>query len=184
MSHFTLSNITMCLYYIALFSTILFIIKTVVFMFTGGDSEVVADFNSECEFETSFNFISIQSVLAFFMGFGWSGLAALTQWNMRIRFTLIIAIVFGLFLMFMSAYLMFLVKKLNKHIVVDYSKSIGTTGKAYTKIEPHRKGKIEIEINGRLSIEDAVNNSDIEIPSFSEIKIVDYKDKTIYIEKI
>jgi len=37
MSYFTLSNITMCLYYIALFSTILFIIKTVVFMFTGGD---------------------------------------------------------------------------------------------------------------------------------------------------
>ena len=69
-------------------------------------------------------------------------------------------------------------------LVVDDSKSIGTVGKAYTKFDAHGNGKIEIDINGRLSIEDAVNNTDEEIPSFAEIKITDYKDNTIYIEKI
>ena len=46
-------------YYIALFATILFVIKLVLFATVGGDTEVAADFNSEIDTDCSFNFISI-----------------------------------------------------------------------------------------------------------------------------
>ena len=52
-------------YYLAIFSTLVFAIKLVMFTITGGDSEVIADFNSEIDTDCSFNFVSIQSVLAF-----------------------------------------------------------------------------------------------------------------------
>lgn len=178
-----IENILAIYYYTAVFSTILFLIKTIVFSFTGGDTEVTTDFNSEFEVETSFHFISIQSILAFFMGFGWLGLACLKQWGFSLKLTGLCSAGFGLLLMFFSAYLMFLVKKLNHRVVNDYSACIGKIGKAYTAFEPHAEGQIEVDVNGRLSIEKAVNNTDTRIESFEQIQIKDYKDKMFYIEK-
>ena len=46
-------------YYIAIFSTILFIFKLILFSFTGGgESEVMADFNTETDTDPSFGFFS------------------------------------------------------------------------------------------------------------------------------
>ena len=176
-----LSTIEMTCYYIAGFSTVFFIIKTAIFAITGGDSEVLTDFNSEVEFETSFNFVSLQTILAFLMGFGWMALGCM-KWGLNVILSVLIAFIFGLVLMFGTAYLMFLVKKLNKHVTKDYSKTVGTVGKAYTNFAPSGKGKIEINVNGALSIEDAINSSTEEIKSFTPIKVTEYKDKIMYVE--
>lgn len=170
-------------YYIAVFSTLVFAIKTLIFAVTGGDSEVFADFNTEFETETSFDFFSIQSILAFFMGFGWVGLAALKQWGFSIKLTFLAAIAFGLCLMFLSAYLMYLVKKLNKKIVTNYSECIGKIAKTYTAFSSKGNGQIEININNKLSIENAINISDESFPAFQEVKITDYQNNTFYIDK-
>ena len=183
MQNLNLSILEMTYYYLALFSTLLFIIKTAIFVFTGGDSEVLSDFNTEAEFETSFNFVSLQTILAFFMGFGWLGLACLKNWHLNIWLTALFSVVFGLLLMFGTAYLMFLVKKLNKNIVKDYAKVVGSVGKAYTSFKPQDKGKIEIEVNGSLSIEDALSRENEDIEAFSPIMVVEYKDNVMYIEK-
>ena len=59
---FTLENVLKIYLYIALFATVLFVLKLIIFSIFGGDSEVHADFNSEVDTDASFNFISIQSV--------------------------------------------------------------------------------------------------------------------------
>lgn len=171
-------------YYIAVFSTILFAIKIILFSFGGGDSEVFSDFNTEFETETSFDFLSIQSILAFLMGFGWIGLAALTQWKFSTATALISAFIFGAVLMFVSSYLMLAVKKLNKTVRKDYKKCIGKEARTYTSFKPHGEGQIEIVVNGRLSIEKAKNTTDNEIASFTQIRITDYKDNMFNIENI
>ena len=79
---------------------------------------------------------------------------------------------------------MFNIKKLNKKIVIDINELIGKTGKAYTSFEPKAEGKIEITLNNKLSILDAINLSDEKINSFSEIKVEKIEDKKIYIVKI
>lgn len=180
-----INNETVCatFYYVAVFSTLIFVIKTLVFTVTGGNSEVFADFNTEFETETSFDFLSIQSILAFFMGFGWVGLAGLKQWDLSIKLTILAAVAFGLCLMFLSAYLMFLVKKLNKKVVKNYSKCIGEVAKTYTAFAPKGNGQIEVNIDNKLSIENAVNISDESFPSFQEVKITDYQNNTFYIDK-
>ncbi len=169
---------------VSIFSTLFYITKMILYFFVGGDSEVDASFDAITETEISFNFISIQSILAFFMGFGWSGLAALVQFQTGGKIALLIAIVVGLIFMYMSAYLMFCVKKLTKTIKTDINELNGKTGRSYTSFAPKAKGQIEIDFNGRLSVIDAYNLTDEEINAFTAIKVEKIEDNKIYIIKI
>ena len=178
-----LQNFSDVMFYVAIISTVLFVLKVVVFYFTGGDSEVISDFNTEFDSDISFNFISIQSLLAFFMGFGWMGLTCVKQFELTVLMSSVYAVLFGVFLMLLSSYLFFVSKKLNKKIVINFSKSIGTIGKAYSSFEPKSSGQIEIVINEKLTVLPAFNNSDEEIKAFEQIKVVDYKNNVLYIER-
>ena len=88
-------------------------------MLVGGDIEVDADFDSITEVETSFTFLSVQSVLAFLMGFGWCGISAMIQFKLPWVITMFIAFIAGMLCMFVSAYLMFSIKKLNKKVIIE-----------------------------------------------------------------
>ncbi|MCR5261210.1 MAG: hypothetical protein K6C94_05175 [Candidatus Gastranaerophilales bacterium] len=184
MEAFTIENLIRTYKYIAIFSTVAFILKFIIFSMTVGDgSEVSSDFDSVSDTDTSFHFFSIQSVLAFLMGFGWVGLAALSQWHTEISHAVIISVIVGFVFMFSSAYLMLKVRCLNQVVTPEYDKCVGKIGKAYTTIHPNTDGQIEIEINGRLSVISAMNNSDIEIKAFEPVKVVKFENEKLYIEK-
>ena len=178
-----MEKITTIYYYIALFATTLYILKMFLFTLFGGDAEVHTDFNSSFETEDSFNFISIQSILAFLMGFGWMGLACIKVWHLGTILTIVISAIFGLLLLFMSAWLMFQVKKLGKKITKDISKAVNSIGRAYTSFEPNGQGQIEISINEQLSIENAINNSNEPIKAFDSVRVIKYENDKLYIEK-
>jgi membrane protein implicated in regulation of membrane protease activity len=179
-----LESIWKIYYYLAIFATIVFVIKLALFALVGGDAEVAADFNSEIDTDCSFNFISIQSILAFFMGFGWMGYAALKQFEFGKWLSIAIAIVVGFIFMFMTAYLMFLVKKLEKKVKKDKSTALNQVGKAYTKFEPQGSGQVEVEVNGQLSVVNAKNDSDEEINSFEYVRVTKIVDDILHIEKV
>ncbi len=179
-----LESIWKIYYYLAIFATIVFVIKLALFALVGGDAEVAADFNSEIDTDCSFNFISIQSILAFFMGFGWMGYAALKQFEFGQWLSIAIAIVVGFIFMFMTAYLMFLVKKLEKKVKKDKSTALNQVGKAYTKFEPQGSGQVEVEVNGQLSVVNAKNDSDEEINSFEYVRVTKIVDDILHIEKV
>jgi len=180
----TLSMMPQIFYNIALFSTIFFVIKLIIFMVFGGDTEVNADFNSEFDTDTSFNFISVQSLLAFLMGFGWMGYAALNQFGWSNMNAILSAVGVGLAFMFVSALLMFGVKKLEKNVKKDKTTAIGKTGKAYTSFDEQGNGKVEIEISGQLTVADARNKGDNPINSFDTVKVVGLKDNILEVEKV
>ena len=183
-SQFSSETIWMIYYYLAIFATILFVIKLIIFSIFGGDSEVSADFTSEVETDISFNFISIQSVLAFLMGFGWMGYAALKQFDLSQLFSFLSAFGIGFIFMFFTAYLMFMIKKLEKNIKKDKITALEKIGKAYSSIEPLSEGQIEIEINGQLTITKATNNTNEKINAFEPIKVIKVENDILYIEKI
>lgn len=172
-------------YYIAVFATLLFIVKLAFFIIAGGaDTEVFADFNTETETDTSFNFISVQSLLAFLMGFGWMGYAALKQFKMGEISSIIVSLITGVIFMLLSSGLMFMLKKLEKNVKKDITSAINKVGKAYTKFEPHSTGQIEIDINDQLMVIDAINDTDTEINSFEGIRVVKAENNKLYIEKL
>ena len=172
-------------YYLAIFSTLIFTIKLILFTITGGDgTEVSADFTSEIDTDISFNFLSVQSVLAFFMGFGWMGYAGLNQFKFSNWTAFGVAMAVGLAFLFGTAFLMFGIRKLEKNVKKDNTTALNKTGKAYTAFAPKGQGQIEIEVNEQLSVVDAVNNTDEDIKSFDRIKVVNVDNDILYIEKI
>ena len=174
-------NITNLYLYVGAFATVLYILKLIIYLFTGGDAEVHADFDSLTDVDTSFNFLSVQSILAFLMGVG---LASIVQFKTSVILSVVLAVIIGLIFMFLSAYLMFLIKKLDKRVQINLDDFVGTVGRAYTAFKPNAEGQIEITLNEQLSVLSAVNLSDEEINAFMPVKIAKVEDNKIYIIKI
>jgi len=170
--------------YLGVFSTVLFALKLAIFMFAGGNFEVETDFDSITETDTSFNFLSVQSLLAFFMGFSWTGLTAITQIKTGEILSILIAIAVGLLFMFGTAYLMFAIKKLDHRPVADLTKAVGTEGKAYTEFKPHGEGQIQVDINNKFVTVDAISICEEQIAAFSQIRIEKVENNKLYINKI
>ncbi len=172
-------------YYLAWFATIFFVIKLIIFwVFGGGDSEVSSDFNTETDTDGTFHFISLQSILAFLMGFGWMGYTALTSFKLAQLATFGSAFGVGLVFMFGTAWLMSLARKLEKTVKKDKATAIDKIGKAYTDFAPKGQGRVEVEINEQIAVADAVNNTDEEIKSFDAVKVVKVENELLYIEKV
>ncbi len=181
---FNAQDMVQIYYYLALFSTILFVLKLIIFNVIGGETEVFADFTTEIDTDPSFNFLSVQSILAFFMGFSWMGYAGLKQFGFTPINNFIYAVIVGLIFMVVSAYLMFCVKKLEKNVKKDKKTAVQQVGKAYTNFEPRGLGQIEIEINGQLSVTEASNDSDEHINAFDLVRVTSVHDDLLYIEKV
>ena len=166
---------------LAVIMTVLFILKLVIFSVSGmddGSGDLVGT-----DVDANFSFISLQSILAFLMGFGWSGYSAI-KFNLSVNVSVVLAVIGGLVLMFLSAYLMFLTKKLNFTPKYDLTTIVEKTGTAYTRFDGKGSGKIQIEFNGRLETFDAWNETENAIESFKQIKVVKVVDDKIFVEEI
>jgi len=184
MDFLNLDDFSKMFFYIGVISTTIYAIKLLIFTFAGSDTDI-PDGHIDVDgtdTDTAFSFLSIQSILAFFMGFGWAGYACISAFDDFV-YIFAVPVITGLFFMGLSAYLTYLMKSLNKRETFDMKTIVGTVGKAYSKIAPKSIGMIEIEINSKLTVTEAQNNSDEEIEAFKPVKVVDYNNNTIYIEK-
>lgn len=179
----SVENLLQAFWYIAMFASVLYALKAITYFVAGGGAEVFSDFNSIIDTDSSFGFISVESILAFLMGFGWTGWLMLKH-PYQVWLTLLVAFGAGLLFMFFQAYVLYLIKKLEHNVVVDYSTCVGKIAKTYTKFEPKASGQIQIEVNSRLSIVNAMNNSEEFIESFADIKVVKFENEVLYIEKV
>jgi membrane protein implicated in regulation of membrane protease activity len=153
-------------------------------IFGGGDAEVSSDFNTETDTDGTFHFISLQTILAFLMGFGWMGYAALKSYNFGQLVAFGSAFGVGLLFLLGTAYLMSLVRKLEKTVKKDKATALDKIGKAYTDFAPKGQGRVEIEIAGQLTVADAVNTTEDEIKAFDQIKVVKVENELLFIEKV
>lgn len=185
MELFNTENLVQMYFYIGIFVTATYLIKIIIFSFSGADGDISDGHIDVAGTDTdiAFSFLSVQSILAFFMGFGWSGLVIIKGFNAETYLVFIISAIFGIAFMGLSAYLTYLMKCLNQREVFDMNKCTGTIGKAYSTIKPHSEGQIEIEINSKLTVTAAYNDTDTEIPSFKPVKVVKYENNMLYIEQ-
>lgn len=176
-----LSFLSSLYFWVAVATTVFFVAKLVIFSLFGmddGDGDLVGT-----DVDSSFNFISLQSVLAFLMGFGWMGYAAI-EWKFSAVISIIFAIIGGLILMGISVWLIFMMKKLNSTPKYDLNSLIEKTGTSYTKFDGKGMGKIQIEFNGKIETFDAWNDTEEPIESFKNIKVLNVVDNKIFICEI
>ena len=164
--------------WLAIAMTVFFVAKLVIFSLFGmddGDGDITGT-----DVDAGFSFISLQSILAFLMGFGWLGYTAL-KWNFSALISIVFALIGGFILMGISVWLVFMMRKLNSTPKYDLNSLVEKTGTSYTRFDAKGTGKIQIEFNGKLETFDAWNETEEEIESFKNIKVLKIIDNKIFI---
>jgi hypothetical protein len=178
--------------YMALASTVLFTLKLSLSLLgghgdmdsgldAGGDATHMDTSGGDAHGDTpghhgsgaAFALLSVQSILAFLMGMGWSGLAARVQWHWASLPTLLMSGLFGFSMMVMTSYLMFQLRRLSREIPVDYESCVGSAGRVYLTVPAQGKGlgQVEVTVSGRLRILSASSTGD-EIPAFAPVTVM------------
>lgn len=160
---------------IALVGTLLFLIRLgfTYFGSGGGDFEVDGDIDAD----GAFTFFSVLSILAFFMGAGWMGLACRLDWGLGRLPSSLIAAGFGFVMMLAASGLSVLARRLNLTINYDLGTAVGRTARVYLTIpeKGQGKGQVEVTVSGRKKVINAVSAGP-RLEAFTDVKIVDARD--------
>lgn len=163
---------------LAIAGTTLYVGKMIIFLVAGdGDGEVDTDINHDIDGGDQFSLVSVQSILAFFMGTGWIGLAAKREWHLNDLNSLLTAVGFGFIMMLFSAFITFKIKRFNSIPKMDLNEAKGKIGRAYTNIPAKGKGigQIEIVLSETKRVLQASSNGDA-INSFDSVKVTGVDD--------
>jgi len=168
----------------ALISSIVFSIMLGMTVFGGssGASDIDLDLTEHFSTDAAFKFFSIQSVLAFFMGFGWTGLSARLEFGLANLFAIPLAIVVGLGFMLFTSWLLAKVYSFKHEPKKTLNPAIGAFGKVYLSIPAKGagSGQVQVTIDGQNRTVNAVS-TDAPIKEFSEVEIVGLDDESTLI---
>ncbi len=196
----SLELITQIFYCIAIPSTLILLIQTIMMLIgMGDDGDFSADgdivdseigdapdgdvidgvFGENTVSETpdfdgldGLRIFTVRGIIAFFVVFGWVGIV-MSGSGVPLWITLPVATVSGFFMMVLLAFLMKLVLKLRSNGNIDNRNAIGTAGKVYLTIPAERsgEGKVQILLQGSFVERNAVTDCTEAIPTGSEVVI-------------
>ena len=186
-------------WFCALAGTVFFVLR-VILMLVGGamesgmDADVGADTHIEMSHsahdgtvsDTHFEFISVNSITAFFMMFGWVGLTCYKQFLLNGGLSVVIGFLAGVGCMLITAYLFRLARKLvSKGSMFSVDQAVGQRGTVYQQIPADGRGKINVVLNDTTREIEAVAEDQKEINSFQTIEVVRVVDqRTVAVRKI
>lgn len=159
----------------ALVGTVLFLLRLALAMFGDvlGDFEIEADAGTDA----SFTLFSLLSVMAFIMGTGWMGLACRFDWGLSRPVSVVIAVGFGVLMMFLAAGLMYVTRSLNRTVTYDLETAVGKTAQVYMAIPARDRGhgQVQVTVSGRLMTLDAVSDGEA-LEAFTDAMVVGVRD--------
>jgi len=171
--------------FLAVAATLFFFIKMgLQFFFGDVDVHLDGDVHLDTHMDSTgvFELFSLLSVLAFFMGVGWMGLACRVNWGLSSAVSAVASTAFGLALMGLSSGLMYAVRQMTQEGSYDGQTAVGQIGKVYLTIpaKGQGQGQVEVNVSGRRKVLPAVSTEN-EIPAFSRVKIVDVTGEETYV---
>ena len=162
-------------YLIAMVSTSLMLLLTI-FSFFGGDvdADLDADLDAPGDHDGGLGVLSVRTILAFLMGFGWAG-AWFTELGWSVLLVLPVALGIGFVLMVAVARLMRALYGLRQEGTLTFDSAIGEIGTVYLSIPPDKEkaGKIEVMMQGRLRVVDAFTNASTMLENGSRVRVID-----------
>ena len=173
----------------ALFGTLLFLLKLILTFFAGidGDADFDADMDGGLEAHAGdFSLFSMLSIVSFLMGAGWMGLACRMEWDMGGVASFFAALGFGTFLMTMSSVALFQMRRMDSAGGYDPRNAIGKIAKVYLRIPAKGggQGQIQIDLDGNQKVLPAVSSS-VAIDSFQAVKVLDILEgETLIVEPV
>lgn len=171
-------TITFVFWLCAIVGSVFFVLKGVLTIVSGADFDLDVETDSDIvdghDTEVAFKVLSLTSVSAFIMMFGWSGLAAYKEYGFSAALTVLVAFVVGTASMFATAYLFKLALKLKSDgATFDKTSIIGKTAKVYHEIPADGSGRVQITVGGFVRELDAVSADQTAIKSFETVEVVE-----------
>lgn len=119
-----------------------------------------------------FKFLSIQSIAAFLMGFGWGGLGGLRGAGWDFGSSLISAVVGGILMVWLLTWLLKLVHDLQSSGTVSIQSALDAEGDVYLTVPQRGKGfgQVRVIVNDRQRTYNAISEDDA-IPTNSRVKV-------------
>jgi len=179
----------------AAFGTILFVIRLVL-MFLGGDAEtgdadgldgadgadgVDTDFSDS---DLSFKVLSLQGITAFFMMFGLVGWALVRQGNISALFSILGGTIAGLATVWVMKKIFQMAGALQSSGTIDLQNAVGQEGHVYLTIRPGQTGKVQLTVQGRLSVLNAMAEGNEEIKTGQRVRVVRISADTLVVETL
>jgi hypothetical protein len=160
--------------------TVLFLIRLGMALFLGDGGDAVdgdMDLDVGGHSDAAFSFFSVLSILAFFMGAGWMGLACRLDWEMGRVGSALLSAGFGGAMMTTASGLTYFTRRLNKESRYDLATAVGKTARVYLTIPEKGKGhgQVEVSVSGRRKIIRA-SSTGPELVAFSDVEVVSVRD--------
>ncbi len=113
----------------------------------GGDGALDADLDVDIEGDhpgAEFGWLSLQSISAFFMGYGWIGFAAYRFLDVGFTGSAVIAVVAGVGVAWLMVWLLRSFLKLQNNTNVSIQQARGMVGEVYVTVPPEGTGRGEV----------------------------------------
>jgi membrane protein implicated in regulation of membrane protease activity len=137
-----------------------------------GDVDLGHDVESGDSTE-AFKLLSIQSIAAFLMGFGWGGVGGLLGFDWSFPMSLLLGVGFGLVLVWLMGLLMKAMYDLQSSGTVRIEDAVGAEGQVYANIPAggEGRGQVRVVIDDRARIYNAVSEGDA-VKSGARVRVV------------
>lgn len=176
---------------IATATSVIFIIETILtFIGLDHDVEFDTDFdtpNGSFDAEPSMNLYTFRNLVNFLLGTSWTAILLKEQIASK-ALLMAIAVLAGALLVVAVMYLFKWLSKMQQSGNIDiYKAAAGCQGKVYLTIPAERKGtgKVQISINEAVREYDAVTDSETDLKTGTNIKVVEVVDaSTLLVEEI
>ncbi len=168
---------------IALPATTIFIFQLILTL-VGGDAD---DFDTD-DFDgvdDGMHIFSVRSVMSFLMFYGWTGLAAIERGGISWWGVSGISLLAGAVMMFFTAWLLFLLLKLQESGTMRIANAIGKQGEVYLTIPAKKNGngKVQIIVQGGLKTLDAITEETEDIKTGLFIEVIDVINDTLIVKR-
>lgn len=131
--------------------------------------------------DVSFKFASLQGLTAFFMMFGWVGLAIIRDSGLPGWAAIFGGLLAGIFTVYVLAFIFKLVMGLQSDGTMRIKTALGAGGSVYLRIPAEGTGQVQVEVDGRLKVFDAISSSKEEIKTGEQITVVWVQDNGVLV---
>ncbi len=131
--------------------------------------------------------LSSRTIVAFLVGFGWTGAIVASEGARASEFTALTAVVVGLLFGAAILYLMRFLSSLRHSGTLDYVNAVGEVGTVYLPIPAAMAGpgKIQVMIQGRLKEVQALTHDHERIENRTPVRVVELlDDNTLVVETL
>ncbi|MBX3363704.1 MAG: NfeD family protein [Phycisphaeraceae bacterium] len=169
----------------ALLGTGIFIIRMIL-MSVGGGGDLDFDGGSSMgdhgDSTSAFHFLSIQSLSAFAMGFGWGGYAAMRTMSGGFTVAMLVGLAIGVGFVWLQMLLLKAVADLQSSGNVRLSDTVGLEGDVYLRV-PARgdgMGRVRLVVSERLRIFNAITEGE-ELPRSARVRVAKVSGNTLVV---